>query len=138
MSVENQKLFVFVWTKIAETWNNPDFNPATEAMPNEHPNFAISEIISHELVACMSAAMAEKVELKWNEVKNKLTWMIRNWELSGQGVGGLQNILMACLTTGCSMKWIVAFHFLITITLTFSIFGLCWKGTNSLHQHSRN
>jgi hypothetical protein len=36
----------------------------------------------------MSAAMAEKVELKWNEVKNRLTRIIGNWELSDQGEGG--------------------------------------------------
>ncbi len=89
MSVENQKFVVSVWTKIAETWKDPDFNPVTKAMPNEHTNFAISEIISHELVAYMLAATAEKVELKWNEVKNKWMRVIGNWELSGQGEGGV-------------------------------------------------
>ncbi len=64
MSVENQKSVVSVWTKIAETWNDLDFNPATKAMPNEHTNFAVSDIISHELVAHMSAATVEKDELK--------------------------------------------------------------------------
>jgi hypothetical protein len=95
MAIENQKSMVSVWTKIAETCNNRDFNPATKAMLNEHTNFSASEIISHKLVAPMTPATVEKVELKWNEVKNKLTQIIGNWELSGQGEGGLQNDLMA-------------------------------------------
>ena len=37
----------------------------------------------------MTPATAEKVELKWNEVKNELTQIIGDWEHSGQGVGGL-------------------------------------------------
>jgi hypothetical protein len=39
MVVKNQKFVVSVWTKIAETWNDPDFDPATKAMPNKHTNF---------------------------------------------------------------------------------------------------
>ena len=89
MAIENRAHIVSVWTKIAEAWNDPAFEPSTEALPDERTDFLYSEIITHDLVAHMTPATAEKVELKWNEVKNELTWIIGNWERSGQGEGGL-------------------------------------------------
>lgn len=68
-------------------WNDPAFEPSTEALTEMHTNFLDSEIITHDLVAHMTPATAEKVELKWNEVKNVLTRIIGNWGLSGQGEG---------------------------------------------------
>ena len=70
-------------------WNDPAFEPSTEALTEMHTDFLDSKIITHDLVAHMTPATAEKVELKWNEVKNELTRNIGNWELSGQGEGGL-------------------------------------------------
>jgi hypothetical protein len=76
MAVKNRMFVISVWTKIAETWNGPSFEPTTEALPNKDTNFSESEIISHDLVAHMTPATVEKVELKWNEVRNKLTRII--------------------------------------------------------------
>ena len=89
MAIENRVYIVSVLTKIAEAWNDPTFEPLTEALTDEHTDFSDADIITHDLVAHMTPATAEKVELKWNEVKNELTQIIGNWELSGQGEGGL-------------------------------------------------
>ncbi len=52
--------------------NDPTFKPSTDAT-HKHTNFSELEIIAHDLVALMTPATAEKVKLKWNEVKNELT-----------------------------------------------------------------
>ena len=78
MAIENLVHIVSVWTKIAELWNDMTFEPLTKALPDEHTDFSDSERITHDLVAHMTIATAEKVELKWNKIKNELTWIIGN------------------------------------------------------------
>ena len=89
IAIENRIHIVSMWTKIAEAWNDPAFEPLTEALPDQHTDLSDSEIITHDLVAHMTPATAEKVELKWNEVKNELMRIIGDWERSGKGKGEL-------------------------------------------------
>ena len=128
MAVENRLHIVLVWTRIAEVWNDTTFEPLTEALPHEHTDFSESEIITHDLVGHMSVATAEKVELKWNEIKNALTRIIGNWERSGQGEGGLVYAEQSDGMYGCSR----------TKILISSIFGFSWKNTNSLRRRFKN
>ncbi len=39
MAIENRVHIVSVWTKIAEAWNDPAFEPCTEALTKEHTYF---------------------------------------------------------------------------------------------------
>ena len=88
LEIENRNHTESVWSKIADKWNDPQFEPVTEDMTSEHSDFK-ADIIDHELVADLAPATAEKVEKKWATVKNELTRIIANWEKSGQGDGGL-------------------------------------------------
>ena len=126
-----------MWAKIAETWNNPTFEPIAEALANEHTNFSKSETITHNLIAHMTPATAEKVQLKWNEAKNELTRIIGNWERSGQGEGvlvtqrsvGMFNDRAQHALNTCRVL-------LLTITVISSIFRFSWKHINSLRRRS--
>ena len=75
---ENRNHTESVWSKIADKWNDPQFEPVTEDMTSEHSDFK-ADIIDHELVADLAPATAEKVEKKWATVKNELTRIIANW-----------------------------------------------------------
>jgi hypothetical protein len=59
MAIENRMHIVSVWTKIAEAWNDPAFEPCTEALTKDQTNFLDSKIITHDLVAHMTPATAE-------------------------------------------------------------------------------
>jgi len=78
LEIENRNHTESVWSKIADKWNDPQFEPVTEDMTSEHSDFK-ADIIDHELVADLAPATAEKVEKKWATVKNELTRIIANW-----------------------------------------------------------
>jgi len=91
MSIEQRKHTVSVFAMIAEKWNDTDFDAITEDHTSVHSDFT-SCIISHEDVADLAPATPEKVEDKWASVKNELTRVIANWERSGQGDGGIDDV----------------------------------------------
>jgi hypothetical protein len=91
MSIENRKQNVSVWTMISSKWNDPDFDVITEDHTSIHSDFVV-DVISHEDVADLTPATPEKVEDKWATVKKELTRIIANWERSGQGDGGIDDI----------------------------------------------
>ncbi|KAI2497898.1 hypothetical protein MHU86_16596 [Fragilaria crotonensis] len=73
---------------IAELWNSSDFNP--KAPPSRCHSDFVSEIdCSHAAVVGLSAATAVKIADIFTSMRCKLLTIIRNWEASGQGDGGM-------------------------------------------------
>ena len=140
MAIENRLHIVSVWTRIAEVWNDTIFEPLTKALPHEHTDFSESEIITHDLVGHMSIATAEKVELKWNEIKNALTRIIGNWEHSGQGEGGLVDAERSDGMFNDREQHALNTRrdFFTTQNTYLFFFGFSWKNTNSLHRRFKN
>ena len=132
MTIEQRKHTVSVFTMISDKWNDPEFYVVTEDHTSVHSDF-ISSVISHEDVADLAPATPEKVEDKWASVKNELTRVIANWERSGQGDGGINDVKNGedDQRSDGTFKDRSQHH-------TFFIFGLCWKSINSLHLHSRD
>ena len=77
-----------VYELIAEKWNNPLFEPLTEALSDLHPDFEFSEKLTFDLVANMAKATPERVKDKLQSLNVSLTRVIAMWEQSGQGDGG--------------------------------------------------
>jgi hypothetical protein len=73
---------------IAELWNSSDFNPV--APPSRCHSDFISEIdCSHAAVVGLTAATAIKIADLFTSMRCKLLTIIKNWEASGQGDGGM-------------------------------------------------
>jgi hypothetical protein len=68
MAIENRNSVVReenVWEKIANLWNNPNFEPETLIFPDLHPyEFQTSQKLSFDQVQLMSKAVASKVKDK--------------------------------------------------------------------------
>jgi len=78
-----------VWELIADTWNNGDFSPTTEALPDLHSELRESITIGPDYVAELGAVTPEKVENKFATMMVAMKRGIRKWERSGQGEGGI-------------------------------------------------
>ena len=75
---------------IADLWNSPDFNPV--APPSDcHLDFHTATNCSYEDVAGLSPATPQRIEDIFTSMRSDLTRIIRRWEQSGQGEGGLDN-----------------------------------------------
>jgi hypothetical protein len=75
---------------IADLWNSPDFNPV--APPSDcHLDFHTATNCSYEEVAGLSRATPQRIEDIFTSMRSDLTRIIRRWEQSGQGEGGLDN-----------------------------------------------
>ena len=73
---------------IAELWNSSDFNLI--APPSQCHSDFISEIdCSHAAVVGLTAATAVKIADLFTSMRCKLLTIIKNWEASGQGDGGM-------------------------------------------------
>jgi hypothetical protein len=73
---------------IAELWNSADFNPT--APPSRCHSDFVSEIdCSHAAVIGLTAATAVKIADIFTSMQCKLLTIIKNWEASGQGDGGM-------------------------------------------------
>jgi hypothetical protein len=77
-----------VWEEIANMWNDKDFNPVAETI-DSHPDFYEAIDISYDAVAAFVPATATKVEDLMTKFRSILVRVIRNWEASGQGEGGV-------------------------------------------------
>ena len=73
---------------IADLWNSPDFNPV--APPSRcHSDFVSETDCSHAAVVGLAPATAVKVADLITSMRCKLLTIIKNWEASGQGDGGM-------------------------------------------------
>lgn len=83
------KRAVTVWEVVSDWWNDSDFCPITECLPDLHTDFSSELTIDHSLVSSMSEASPEKCENKFSSMMVDLKRVIANWEKSGQGDGGV-------------------------------------------------
>jgi hypothetical protein len=80
-----------VWHKLAEKWNDPQFEPETVSLPSLHSELTCSDIILYVEVSDLTPAIAEKVEDKWSSMILEMNRCIANWQKSGQGEGGIDD-----------------------------------------------
>jgi hypothetical protein len=78
-----------VWELLATKWNSPDFAPETEVVEDLHTDFSNPIYIPHRLVSKLTPATPDKVQEKFSTMNVHLIRIIRNWERSGQGDGGI-------------------------------------------------
>ena len=94
MTVENRnsvdKRSKTVWELVALKWNDADYIPVTEELPELHSDFCVDETIHHNLVSDMALATPEKCQGKFSGMMVELGRVIKNWERSGQGDGGIE------------------------------------------------
>ncbi len=67
-----------VWQVMAIDWNDIQFLPETEEIPDLHSGYATSETISHQLVADMHLTTPKQCEEKMNSMILKLNHIIVN------------------------------------------------------------
>ena len=93
-SVENREQIraTNVWHLMATKWNDKDFEPETVSLPEVHTDFSFSEQIFHLDVENLTPATAEKVEDKWSSMILEMNRCIANWQKSGQGEGGIDDV----------------------------------------------
>jgi hypothetical protein len=86
-SEESRRLTV--WDFVANKWNDVEFNPTTEALPEEHPfhypTFASPINLSHSLVGRMSNATPSKCEQKFASMMVLIKRTIFSFKRSGEG-----------------------------------------------------
>ena len=76
---------------IANKWNDDSFNPSSSIL-EVHPDFAHPIDITHAAVANLADATASKVEDLLTQIHTSLIRIISDWEKSGQGEGGVQDL----------------------------------------------
>ena len=76
---------------IANKWNDDSFNPSSSIL-EVHPVFAQPIDITHAAVANLADATASKVEDLLTQIHTSLIRIISDWEKSGQGEGGVQDL----------------------------------------------
>ena len=75
---------------IAELWNSSEFNPI--APPSScHSDFVSGIDCSHAAIAGLTAATAVRIADLFTSMRCKLLTIIKNWEASGQGDGGMDH-----------------------------------------------
>ena len=92
MAIENRKTKEakeeIVWSMIEKKWNDPTWDCDTEAPPDLHPDFNISETITHQDVSEYLPLTAERAKDRFESIMTQLKRTIPKWEKSGQGDGG--------------------------------------------------
>ena len=92
MAIENRKTKEakerIVWSMIAKKWNDPDWNCDTEAPEDLHPDFMVSETITHKDVSEFLPLTADRAKERFESIMTQLKRTIPKWEKSGQGDGG--------------------------------------------------
>ncbi|KAL3786778.1 hypothetical protein ACHAW5_002979 [Stephanodiscus triporus] len=78
-----------VWELVANKWNDIEFEPETEVFDKLHSEYSHPIKIPHNKVALLSLATPDKVQEKISTMNVLLQHLIRNWEHSGQGDGGI-------------------------------------------------
>ena len=81
-----------VWELVADKWNDIEFEPETEVFEELHSEYSRPIKIPHHKVALLSLATPDKVQEKISTMNVLLQRLIRNWERSGQGDGGIDVI----------------------------------------------
>ena len=76
---------------IANKWNDDSFNPSSSIL-EVHPDFAHPIDITHAAVANLADATASKVEDLLTQIRTSLIRVVSDWEKSGQGEGGVQDL----------------------------------------------
>lgn len=82
---------VTAWQKIADHFNDPNFNPRSTAYPLLHKAFNKPIDLSHSVFAKHGPIDATKVKDKFSDMKCKLTIIKTNHDASGEGEGSLTN-----------------------------------------------
>lgn len=77
-----------VYEDISNLWNSPSFNPTTK-ITNCHEDFSSSIDVGYEIIKDFSAANPRKVKDKISSMRRELLEIIKRWEQSGQGDGGV-------------------------------------------------
>ncbi len=81
-----------VWHLLAHKWNDKDFAPEIMSLPQLHTEFTLPDFILHSEVAALTPATAKKIEDKWASMILEMNHCIANWQKSGQGKGGIEDI----------------------------------------------
>ena len=81
-----------VWHLLAHKWNDKDFAPEIMSLPQLHTEFTLPDFILHSEVAALTPATANKIEDKWASMILEMNHCIANWQKSGQGEGGIEDI----------------------------------------------
>ena len=77
-----------VYEDIASLWNSKEFNPES-FMTSCHESFTEVKDLSYAAIADFSIANQRKVQDKIANIRRELLEIIKNWEQSGQGDGGI-------------------------------------------------
>lgn len=92
MVIENRKTKeakeANVWSMVEKKWNDPNWACDTEAPDDLHPDFIVSETITHEDVSEFLPLTAERAKDRYESLMTQLKRIIPKWEKSGQGDGG--------------------------------------------------
>jgi hypothetical protein len=93
MEVENRNSSVreeSVWEKIANLWNDREFEPETLCLPDLHPHeFLFPERLTYDKVELMLPTTPSRVMEKIAQMIISLRRCIEKWERSGQGEVGV-------------------------------------------------
>ena len=76
---------------IANKWNDDSFNPSSSIL-EVHLDFAQPIDITHAAVANLADTTVSKVEDLLTQICTSLICIISDWEKSGQGEGGVQDL----------------------------------------------
>ena len=71
-------------------WNSPDFNPVVPAS-DCHSDFERATTCTFEDVEALTPANPQKIEDTFTAMCTDLNRIIRRWERSGQGDGGMDD-----------------------------------------------
>lgn len=80
-----------VWDMIASKMNDPTFAPETEVYADLHEDFKKTKDLFYHLMGNVGVITSTKVKDKFGEMKLRLTRIISDWSLSGQGCGAKMN-----------------------------------------------
>ncbi len=123
-----------VWEVFATYWNDTNFIPTSQVIPDLYSDFWKAEVLSNDLICNLSLATLEKCEEKLNSMILQLISIITNWERSSQGeccVLWQKNKEMIQILDHFNIDWIV--HLIFGIVLYHIanhicfIFGTCWR-----------
>jgi hypothetical protein len=79
-----------VFEVVSEMWNSPDFNPVAPSS-DCHSDFERATTCFYEDVQALSPATPQEIEDIFVTMRCDLNRIIRRWEQSGQGEGGMDD-----------------------------------------------
>ena len=77
---------------ISEMWNSPDLNPAVApALSDYHSDFERASTCTFEDAEALTPDNPQNIEDTFTAMRCDLNHIIRRWERSGQGEGGMDD-----------------------------------------------